>query len=50
MFQMLEMETILLKVLNFDLSPPTPSFFCDKFIQETQADDNVRFLAMVFYY
>ncbi|KAG8221856.1 hypothetical protein J437_LFUL003232 [Ladona fulva] len=44
--QVLKMENLILKVLSFDLSVPTPLWFVKKYCLETQANDKVKALAM----
>ena len=45
--QILKMEHLILKVLRFDMGGVTAFSFHQRYIQLTNADDNVKFLAMV---
>ncbi|KAK7465234.1 hypothetical protein BaRGS_00037604 [Batillaria attramentaria] len=44
--QVLRMEHLMLKVLAFDISPPTINWFCDRIIKAVHADDQTRFMCM----
>lgn len=41
------MESLVLKVLSFDVAVPTANWFCDNLLKECNADDKTRALAMV---
>lgn len=41
------MEHLLLKVLQFDVSVPTVSWFCDRILRDTGADEQTQYLTMV---
>ena len=45
--QILRMEHLVLKVLDFQVAVPTVNFFCDKFLGDISADDKTKSLAMV---
>ena len=47
MLQILKMEHLILKVLEFDMGGVTAVSFYQRYIKLTNADDNVKFLAMV---
>ena len=47
MLQILKMEHLILKVLKFDMGGVTAVSFYQRYIKLTNADDNVKFLAMV---
>ena len=47
MLQILKMEHLILKVLKFDMGGVTAFSFYQRYIKLTNADDNVKFLAMV---
>ena len=47
MLQILKMEHLILKVLEFDMGGVTAFSFYQRYIKLTNADDNVKFLAMV---
>lgn len=44
--QVLRMESLVLKVLSFDVAGPTANWFCDNLLKECNADDKTRALAM----
>lgn len=44
--QVLRMESLVLKVLSFDVAVPTANWFCDNLLKECNADDKTRALAM----
>ncbi|XP_033743540.1 G2/mitotic-specific cyclin-A-like [Pecten maximus] len=45
--QVLRMEHLILKVLKFDISPPTANWFCDHFLKQAGCDDKTKSLAML---
>lgn len=45
--QVLRMEHLILKVLKFDISPPTTNWFCDHFLKQAECDDKTKSLAML---
>lgn len=45
--QVLRMEHLILKVLKFDISPPTTNWFCDHFLKQAGCDDKTKSLAML---
>ena len=45
--QVLRMEHLILKVLSFDVAVPTANCFCEKFLLDTQSDEQTKSLAMV---
>lgn len=47
LLQVLRMESLVLKVLSFDVAVPTANWFCDNLLKECNADDKTRALAMV---
>ncbi|XP_061165183.1 G2/mitotic-specific cyclin-A-like [Saccostrea echinata] len=44
--QVLRMESLVLKVLSFDVAVPTTNWFCDNLLKECDADEKTRALAM----
>ncbi|KAK3100665.1 hypothetical protein FSP39_023363 [Pinctada imbricata] len=44
--QVLRMESLILKVLSFDVAVPTANWFCDTFLKNCEADEKTRALAM----
>ncbi|XP_048776995.2 G2/mitotic-specific cyclin-A-like [Ostrea edulis] len=44
--QVLRMESLVLKVLSFDVAVPTTNWFCDNLLKECDADEETRALAM----
>jgi cyclin A len=44
--QVLRMEHLILKVLSFDVAVPTANCFCERFLRELEASDQLSSLAM----
>jgi len=42
------MESLILRMLSFDVAVPTVHLFCERFIKEIKADARTASLAMVF--
>jgi cyclin-A len=41
------MESLILKVLSFDVAVPTVHLFCERFLKEVKAEQRLISLAMV---